>query len=506
MLSQFRIAINTAADNLPQYVAESQREIDLPQLNSALFDAGIKFIDYEYDGGFYNRIYKFIDFGINTPELLRASLVDYQYLSIEQRETLLLHMLQNRMKFIALFAFDSVVMTGYGYATPFAASSRTRLVYIDSYRHSDSSFNVETLQQTMRRMVNDSKISKSGMLLGVERYKDAIAELQRQIQKEETKTGTLVEHFKKRPEVNSKSAENQIKEEFKAAYEVMPKNALTSRTWGFEVEIADCKGVEPVFGIEKGEDGSIRSYEASDDCDCDCDDCTYHECNCDWCENNNTDPDHCGSSYCTDAEPAEFKSTRGISRLQHAGLFKLCKELDEVYAEVNDTCGVHIHVYAADLSSEQVAHVLASYKWLENIMTVVAGRGDVNYAGAIPIQYVQKALRGKGLAHDKPKAVNLTWILNGNDRGTIEFRQMAGNYDAAKITTWAWLVRGFVECAKRGMKFHDFRDVTNFNGIIEVFAKYNYFLHDENPDRLIPGGMRDNAHIKRQSHRIMERS
>lgn len=505
MLSQFRIALEKAAENLPQYLHEYGSVISSPQLNSALFDAGVKFIDYEYDGGFYNRIYKIVDFGINTPELNKLTFSDVDLLTTAEAEAVMLHLLQNRMKFVALCALEAHMAGSSLMVSPFSVSNRSKLFFIDTTRYVDSEWNVEFMQRELRRLASNTVFNKDMMRVGVVRYNDWIERLQRKLQREETKKSTIVDFFAKRPDPDTASKIMAVKDEFTAAYKAMPSNGLTARTWGFEVEIADCKGVEPPFGIEKGEDGSLRSYEASDDCDCDCDDCTYHECNCDWCENNNTDPDHCGSSYCTNAEPAEFKSKNGISRLQHAGLFKLCKELDEVYAEVNDTCGVHIHVYAQDLDSKQVAQVLASYKWVENIMSAVAGRSDVNYAKAIPMKYVQSALKGNGIPQDKPVAVNLTHVING-ERGTIEFRQLAGTYDAERITMWAWTVRGFVECAKRGMKFNDFINVTTFNGIIEVFAKYNYFLHDEGPQRLIPGGMRDNHYIKRQSHRIMERS
>lgn len=505
MLSQFREALIATADSLPQYVAEDSTIVSLPNLTSALYDNGVRFIDYEYDGGFYERIYKFIDFGVNTPEMLKYSMVDIEFLVDGQREALLLHMLQNRMKFVLLHALATQMAYTSEWPQPFVMSSKSKLLHIDTHRHANSDWNLAWMQESLKKMADNLVVKGEYLKMGIAAFNEKVEQLKNRIAKQETKKNTLVDFFKKRPDPDTASKMLEIREQFKAAYLAMPKNALTARTWGFEVEIADCKGVEPPFGIEKGEDGSLRSYEASDDCDCDCDDCVYHECNCDWCDNNNTDPEHCGNSSCTSAEPAEFRSKNGINRLQHAGLFKLCKELDEVYAEINDTCGVHIHVYAGDLSTEQVAHVMATYKWLDNIMGVIAERSDVGYAQVIPASYVQKALRGQGLVQDKPRAVNLTHIIRGT-RGTIEFRQLAGTYDAEKITMWAWLVRGFVECAKRGMKFHDFKQVDTFNGIIEVFAKYNYFLHDESPDRLIPGGLRDNEYIKRQQHALAERS
>jgi hypothetical protein len=293
-----------------------------------------------------------------------------------------------------------------------------------------------------------------------------------------------------------------IESQREAAYAAFPGQAITSRTWGWEMEIADAKGVDPVFGVDKGEDGSLRSYEANTDCDCDCSDCMYHSCDCDFCESNNDDPDHCDGRECSSADSAEFRTKNGSNRLMHAGLFKITSALEEVEAEVNDTCGVHIHVYAQDLETKQVAQVLAIYKYLENIMAILAGRDNVNYAQRIPIEYVKNAYKGK-LPADKPRAINLNHILGNyvdGNRGTIEFRQMAGSYNAKEITFWAWLVRGMVEIAKRGAELKNFLHVKDLNDIIEAYAKFNFLLHDEGAELLIPGGMQDKKHIKLNAH------
>ena len=288
----------------------------------------------------------------------------------------------------------------------------------------------------------------------------------------------------------------------RSVFEKLPTNGLACRTWGFEMEIADAMGIGAPFGIEKGQDGSLRSYENTDDCDCSCDECYYHECDCEHCETGSSDPDHCNGSECSQADSAEFRTKNGINRVQHAGLHMLCKELSEAEAEVNDTCGVHIHVYAQDLQTKQVANVLAIYKWLENMMAGIAGRDDVNYAKRIPIEYIQQAYNNK-LPVDKPRAVNLTHIA-GRDftyqRGTIEFRQMLGNYDEKLITVWAWMLRGLVEVCKRGAKLNDFLGVASFDDYIEVLGKFEYTLQDEKAGLLIPGGQQDNKYIERYAH------
>jgi hypothetical protein len=290
-------------------------------------------------------------------------------------------------------------------------------------------------------------------------------------------------------------------DEFTKLYDQMPKNALTSRTWGFELEVADAKNVKAIFGIEKGEDGSLRSYESNDDCDCDCDDCRYHSCDCDYCESNNEDPDHCGNSHCSGADSAEFRSVRGISRCKHYGLNKLSEMLIAEGAEMNDTCGLHIHVYAKDLEPKQIGHVLASYKWIENMIAEIAGREDVEYARHLTIKEIKAGMRSGDIANVKMRAVN-TAHLNG--RGTLEFRQMQGTLDYKRVTVWAWLVRGLVTCAKRGMQLKDLIQTKTLGDVIQVMTKFDYLIDDETPDEIIPGGQRDNEFVKLYEYKVMQ--
>lgn len=269
------------------------------------------------------------------------------------------------------------------------------------------------------------------------------------------------------------------------------KNGLAARTWGFEIEVPDCKGVKAPNGIEKGDDGSLRSENGVENCECDCDDCYYHECDCEHCETGSSDPDHCGNDSCSSAESAEYRTTGGIQRMVHAGMNKLCADLNEENAEMNDSAGTHIHVFAADLNMQQIGHVLASYVWLSDILSVVAGRRNVNYARDFAPEHVQQALRrnNASLYLEKPRSMNMIPLFS--TRGTIEFRQMDCNLNAERITLWAWLVRGLVTAAKRGAKLGAYRKVTDLQGIVDVLAKYNVFLDNETPENIVYGSKTD---------------
>lgn len=291
-----------------------------------------------------------------------------------------------------------------------------------------------------------------------------------------------------------------IEAQIQKAYKMLPTNALVARTWGFEVEVPDAKQVSAPNGVEKGDDGSLRSYEANDDCECGCSGCNYHSCDCDMCYNQSDGDEHCGDGDCATADSAEYRSIGGIQRVISPALNKLCKDLNEVNAEMNDSAGTHIHVFGADLTTNQVGHVLAIYKRLEKLMEIVAGRDDVNYARRITMDAVKASLKKRGayIHTDKPRAVNTTPLTSS--RGTIEFRQMDCNLDAKRITLWAWMCRALVTSAKRGLRFNDVLGVTSLDDLIEVYAKHNVYLHDETPEEIVYGSRTDEGSFKRQQY------
>ena len=296
--------------------------------------------------------------------------------------------------------------------------------------------------------------------------------------------------------IDTEAIESQIQE-----YQTQVSNMLVARTWGWEVE-APYPGDDYTVpaGVEAGSDGSVVSYEADDDyseCECGCRDCTYHECDCDDCNNYNDDPQHCGDYDCRGSGEVsvEFRTTGGINRAQHPGLRKL---LDQIHnTEKNETAGTHIHVYAKDLSAEQIAVVLGAYAINSRIWDVIAGRNEDDdekcrqYAGPIPADRIAGTLRYNKLYHvGKFTAVNTHHVTT--DRGTLEFRQMNCNFDYNRITFMAWMARGLVETAKRGVKIHEFFAVKDIHDLIEVYAKYDYTLTSETHEIDDPVGSRYN--------------
>ncbi len=269
------------------------------------------------------------------------------------------------------------------------------------------------------------------------------------------------------------------------------ENNLTARTWGWEVEVPDAKNVSAPQGVEKGSDGSLRSYENNEDCECDCDSCYYHECDCDHCETGSSDPEHnCGSSMCDNADKAEYRTIGGVQRSIHGALVRLCAELNDNDAEKNDTAGTHIHVWAGDLNAKQVANVMAIYRLLQPMFNAVAGRINVNYSRTLDKNTIAQALKGK-LPSEKSRDVNLGHLGMTPERRTIEFRQMDCNLDSNRILGWAWMVRGLVTAAKRGLQIHNALHVTNIAQYVEMLAKFNVTTSNEKPDEIVYGSRHD---------------
>lgn len=408
----------------------------------------------------------------------------------------------NRMKAIIWFAAMNALSDATSHLYNMNVRNTNVVISMNEQAQAAGGEGVESLNlYQMLMQMRDLVIGKVHLTRGVNRYNDYVSTYTQhmsRVENHDSKSNGIAAVFEGAPKPDAEVIKSQLAD----AIKLLPSNGLTARTWGFEVEVPDAKGVNVAHnsGIDKGEDGSLRSYEGSDDCECGCSECTYHVCDCDQCENYNEDVDHCGDDDCQTADPAEFRTVGGIQRVQHAGLRKLCKDLNEAKAEMNDTAGTHIHVYAQDLKTAQVGQVMAIYKFIEGIVTPIAGRYNVNYAGKVRTDHVSAALKRNKpkLNNVKQVAVNVMHLLGG--RGTIEFRQMDCNLDADKITFWAWLVRGLVETAKRGATLRDFKKVADLNDVIDVLGKFNYFIQNETPDVVVYGTKSDMGSFKLETH------
>lgn len=276
----------------------------------------------------------------------------------------------------------------------------------------------------------------------------------------------------------SKSAE--AKKDFQAWSLTIAPLELT-RPWGFEVEAPEGYKITDIpVGLDVTCDGSVDSHNSyAPDCDCDCDDCS-HSCDCGRCEYSDYDPDHCGEIGSCNRNYNEFMSVGPVFDSYPDMLVELCENLADT--EQNDTAGVHVHVQAKDLTGYEVARVLRVYRNVQWMMSAIAGRSGSRYAidmdsnDDVNLDIANFEAMKDSLARDtryyannRYQAVNTHSLYK---HGTIEFRQMACNFNANEIASWGRLHRALLNAVKAGLRPFETESVENLAGYIRVLSRY----------------------------------
>ena len=247
--------------------------------------------------------------------------------------------------------------------------------------------------------------------------------------------------------------------QFRASFsnEAPPKE--TPRTWGFEIETPEADTLYNAMSRSQletvifCEDASIEGA-GSDECNCECRWCLYHDCNCDDCEiQGSDDPEHgCGSDACYQegSEYQEVKTLDGGVKTTHPYALEYLIEAGLESVEITEQCGLHLNVGSSDLTAQQVAKVLTAYRLGGWLFDTISGRVGNRYASKTDEGHEE--LTRKGESTGKYYAVN-TQHHFGNltyspQRARLEFRQHKGENDASQIRAWAWLLIELVEFAK----------------------------------------------------------
>jgi len=132
--------------------------------------------------------------------------------------------------------------------------------------------------------------------------------------------------------------------------------------------------------------------------------------------------------------------------------FNKSKFIDDNYS---DRCSVHVHVNCTDMTLEQITNVALLYTTIEEILfEFVGGNRDTNIF-CIPwnqcrqhFDLVHRFLNDTSYTlrnWNKYTALNLIPL---SSQGTIEFRQLHGTSDMAKITTWINIIGAIFAYAK----------------------------------------------------------
>jgi hypothetical protein len=235
----------------------------------------------------------------------------------------------------------------------------------------------------------------------------------------------------------------------------------TARSWGFEIETPDADELHEALSRENRgllnftQDSSIEGA-GSDECECDCRWCLYHECDCDSCEvEGSDDPEHgCGSNACYSdgTEFQEITTLAGGVKTTHPQELAVLVSAGLETARITEQCGLHLNIGSADLNPAQVSRVISAYRISYDLLTVIAGRESERYAPKPRNEYEAMAHRGESTG--KFTAVNTQHHYHNlsqyGDKNTarLEFRQHEGTNNPAEIRAWAWLMVELVEFAK----------------------------------------------------------
>jgi hypothetical protein len=237
------------------------------------------------------------------------------------------------------------------------------------------------------------------------------------------------------------------------------------RTWGFELETPEADAIysqatrRDLEVIEFHEDPSVSEDDGySDECYCECRECTYHSCNCDDCEvEGSEDPEHgCGGGQCysKSSQYQEIVSVGGLDTT-HPEALAVLDRLNIKGVRITELCGLHIHIFSGDLTPLQVGRVLTGYRLAAEVLTAISGeeRQQNRFCQLHEVSEEQACRQGR--ESDKYRAVNTLWHFRGvspnnygNRPATLEFRQHEGTNDTARIRAWAWLMVQLVEFAK----------------------------------------------------------
>lgn len=151
----------------------------------------------------------------------------------------------------------------------------------------------------------------------------------------------------------------------------------------------------------------------------------------------------CGSNGCEVVSPI-------LNNLN--SLKKVCKVINEAGAQVNKSCGLHVHFGAKDFTIAQWVRIIRNYAALESIIDSFmpnSRRGSNNqYCKSIVnrAQYLGGATTMDNIynafSYDRYYKLN---VMAFRGHQTIEFRHHSGTTDFVKIEAWVNFLRGLLE-------------------------------------------------------------
>ena len=155
-----------------------------------------------------------------------------------------------------------------------------------------------------------------------------------------------------------------------------------------------------------------------------------------------------------------LKGADGFGKLKH-----LCSELDYCMSEVNESCGLHVHIGAANMTDAHYIRIIRNYQRLEALIdSFMPLSRRANNNGFC------RSLQGFDFSRCTTKRdvydlMNSRYYkINGHAyfrHQTIEFRQHSGTTDYTKISMWIQFLAALV-------KYSEKNEITSCNSIDEI--------------------------------------
>ncbi len=146
-----------------------------------------------------------------------------------------------------------------------------------------------------------------------------------------------------------------------------------------------------------------------------------------------------------------LQGENGLRELQ-----KVCWVLEYCDAKVNDSCGLHIHMDAADFTIETWRNLAITYKNLEGVIDSFMPESRRNNRYCKSLSSIQKErieraetiseLRG-AFGYDRYVKLNLEAYARHR---TVEFRQHSGTVNFTKMENWIRFISNMITFARRG--------------------------------------------------------
>lgn len=137
-------------------------------------------------------------------------------------------------------------------------------------------------------------------------------------------------------------------------------------------------------------------------------------------------------------------------------LEKVCWVLDLCNAKVNDTCGLHVHMDAAEFDLSTWKNLILTYKRLEGIIDNFMPRSRRNnrYCKALSAITENSIKHARNIGdlraaffHNRYHKVNLEAYARHR---TVEFRQHGGSTNFTKMSAWIHFLAKMITFAKQG--------------------------------------------------------